>query len=265
MQIAEWFKETYVCGSKPGSRDTLFAISASLALHIGIFLLLTTATAMSTSLKLWEDPVLHVSLVSMPGVQESQRLLDTRKKEDTRHESRLSVMDPAAVVSLDKREQNKIQAERLTPAVVESRSVNFIAPATARMITSGLQETTTAALSDSGRQMHVASNASSSSPVSMAIPRYRDNDHPVYPWIARLRGYEGVVLLSAEIYADGYVGNLKLKKSSGFAVLDRSALDAVKTWKFEPGRRMGRPISMWVDVPVKFILRDNGPDDVARR
>ncbi|MCX5835945.1 MAG: energy transducer TonB, partial [Deltaproteobacteria bacterium] len=80
-----------------------------------------------------------------------------------------------------------------------------------------------------------------------------------------LRGYEGVVLLSAEIYADGHVGNLKLKKSCGFAVLDRSALDAVKTWKFEPGRRMGRPISMWVDVPVKFILRDNGPDDVARR
>lgn len=256
MQIAEWFKETSVRGEKSGSRDMLFAISASLAMHIGIVLILTTATAMSTSLKLWEDPVLHVSLVSMPGMQESQVLVDTRKKEDARHES--SVVEPAAVVSLDKREQNKIQAKQATPAVVESRSVNLIAPATAGMITSGLHETTTAALNDKGRQMHVASNASLSLPVSMAIPRYRDNEHPVYPWIARLRGYEGVVLLSAEIDADGKVGNLRLKKSSGFAVLDRSALDAVKTWKFEPGRRMGRPISMWVDVPVKFVLRDNG-------
>ncbi len=252
MQVAEWFKETSVRGAKPGSRDMLFAISASLAMHIGIVLILTTATAMSTSLKLWEDPVLHVSLVSMPGVQESQVLMDTRKKEDARHES--SAAEPAAVVSLDKREQNKIQAKQATPAVVESRSVNLIAPATAGMITSGLHETTTAALIDKGRQMQVASNALS---VSMAIPRYRENEHPVYPWIARLRGYEGVVLLSAEIYADGKVGNLRLKRSSGFAVLDRSAIEAVKTWKFEPGRRMGRPISMWVDVPVKFVLRDN--------
>lgn len=250
MQIPEWFKETYVRGEKPGSRDTLFAISASLAMHIGIVLILTTATAMSTSLKLLEDPVLHVSLVSMPGIKESQILPDVGKTKDTRHESSTGVNEPAAVVSLDKSQKNRIQVDSVNSVAVASRSVSFRAPETAGMSTS-------VALKDSGRQKHVASSVPSSAPVSMAIPRYRDNGHPVYPWIARLRGYEGVVLLSAEIYADGKVGNLKLKKSSGFAVLDRSALEAVKTWEFEPGRRMGNPISMWVDVPVKFILRDN--------
>jgi TonB family protein len=257
MQISKWFKETYVRRAKNGSRDTVFAISASLAMHIGIVLILTTATAMSTSLKLWEDPVLHVSLVSMPGIKESQILPDVGKTKDTRHENSASVIEPAAVVSLDNSQKNRIQVDSVSYSVVAPRSVSFIAPETAGMITSALNQSTEAPLSDTGRQMHVASNAPSSTPVSMAIPRYRDNGHPVYPWIARLRGYEGVVLLSAEIYADGKVGNLKLKKSSGFAVLDRSALEAVKAWEFEPGRRMGRPISMWVDVPVKFILRDH--------
>jgi protein TonB len=52
---------------------------------------------------------------------------------------------------------------------------------------------------------------------------------------------------------------LRIKRSSGYAMLDRSALEAVKTWKFEPGRKMGKPANMWVEVPVKFILRDNEP------
>jgi protein TonB len=60
-----------------------------------------------------------------------------------------------------------------------------------------------------------------------------------------------------EISADGGVGGLRIKRSSGYAMLDRSALEAVRTWKFEPGRKMGKPANMWVEVPVKFILRDN--------
>jgi protein TonB len=42
-------------------------------------------------------------------------------------------------------------------------------------------------------------------------------------------------------------------------VLDKSALEAVKTWKFEPGRKIGKPTIMWVDVPVKFVLKDTEP------
>jgi protein TonB len=69
------------------------------------------------------------------------------------------------------------------------------------------------------------------------------------------------VILSVEIFTDGSVGSLKIKKSSGYTVLDKSALEAVKTWKFEPGRKIGKPVIMWVDVPVKFVLKDT--TDVA--
>lgn len=92
--------------------------------------------------------------------------------------------------------------------------------------------------------------------VTSANPRYRDNPRPDYPRTARLKGYEGLVLVEAEVGADGVVGGVRLKASSGYAALDRSALAAVRDWKFEPGRRMGIPVTMRVDVPVRFMLRE---------
>ncbi len=91
---------------------------------------------------------------------------------------------------------------------------------------------------------------------AVVLPRYRETVRPEYPWIARVRGYEGMVLLSAEILGNGNVGKLAVKRSSGFALLDQSALDTVRNWKFEPGRESGGPASMWVEVPVRFTLKD---------
>ena len=88
------------------------------------------------------------------------------------------------------------------------------------------------------------------------IPAYRQNSPPRYPAAARQRGYEGLVLVSAEIRPDGRVGNLSLKKSSGYPILDDSAMDAVRKWLFRPGQRMGVTVSMWVDVPVRFALNE---------
>ncbi|MBP8980223.1 MAG: energy transducer TonB [Syntrophobacterales bacterium] len=89
---------------------------------------------------------------------------------------------------------------------------------------------------------------------SLAVPRYHENPHPAYPRLARLRGHEGVVLLTVEVLPDGKVGRLQIKSSSGYTLLDQSALDSIKKWSFEPGRKMGVPVAMWVDVPIRFRL-----------
>ncbi len=91
----------------------------------------------------------------------------------------------------------------------------------------------------------------------IAYPLYKENAPPVYPEIARIRGYEGIVLLSAEILPSGRVGEIKIRKSSGYAILDQSALQAVKPWKFEPAKRAGSPFTAWVELPIKFILNSN--------
>lgn len=90
----------------------------------------------------------------------------------------------------------------------------------------------------------------------LLIPAYRNNNPPRYPMAARLRGYEGLVLVATEVLADGTVGKVKLKKSSGYRDLDDSAVEAVRKWLFQPGQRMGIAITMWVDVPIRFALKE---------
>jgi len=87
-------------------------------------------------------------------------------------------------------------------------------------------------------------------------PRYLENARPDYPAMARLQGYEGVVWLSVQVSPEGRVGDLRIKKSSGFDILDRAAARAVKTWRFEPATSMGNPVPMWVDLPIRFVLTE---------
>jgi TonB family protein len=87
-----------------------------------------------------------------------------------------------------------------------------------------------------------------------AVPRYGDNARPAYPPLARLRGYQGVVILFVEVLADGRVGQMGIRRSAGHEILDRAALEAVRTWRFEPGRRAGQAVTMSVEVPVRFVL-----------
>jgi len=87
-----------------------------------------------------------------------------------------------------------------------------------------------------------------------AKPRYRENDPPEYPRIARRRGYSGTVVLKVSVSEDGYAEDVRVFSSSGYRVLDESAVAAVSEWLFEPGTINGSPVSMSVKVPVRFTL-----------
>jgi protein TonB len=91
--------------------------------------------------------------------------------------------------------------------------------------------------------------------VTEAIPLYRANPEPAYPRLAKKRGYQGTVLLSVLVNKEGTVDDLWLFESSGYKILDNAAIDAVKGWTFEPGRRGSEPVEMWVEVPVRFEIR----------
>ncbi len=88
-----------------------------------------------------------------------------------------------------------------------------------------------------------------------SIPRSRfENPRPDYPKEAREKGYQGEVLLRVEVLPNGSVGELELKKSSGYKLLDQSALKTVKQWRFIPATKAGTPIPFWVNIPIKFQL-----------
>ena len=88
----------------------------------------------------------------------------------------------------------------------------------------------------------------------VSSPRYAQNPKPLYPQEAREKGYQGKVLLRVEVLANGRVGQVALKKTSGCEALDRSALAAVKEWRFIPARKGEVAVPVWVVIPIKFQL-----------
>ncbi len=87
-----------------------------------------------------------------------------------------------------------------------------------------------------------------------ARPIYRINPPPSYPIIARKRGYQGNVVLEVLINKQGKVIDFRVFSSSGYSILDKTAIASVKNWLFEPGMRGPDKIEMWVRVPIRFKL-----------
>jgi protein TonB len=77
---------------------------------------------------------------------------------------------------------------------------------------------------------------------------------PRYPEAARREGAEGVVTLRFEVLTSGKVGTVQIQRSTGRRDLDRAAMEAVKTWLFEPARRGKEAVAVWVILPVRFEL-----------
>jgi TonB family protein len=76
---------------------------------------------------------------------------------------------------------------------------------------------------------------------------------PEYSEEARKAKYQGVVLLSIEVTASGTASNIKVVRSLGLG-LDEKAIDAVKQWKFKPGYKDGKPVTVAATIEVNFRL-----------
>jgi len=87
-------------------------------------------------------------------------------------------------------------------------------------------------------------------------PRYLSNPKPDYPSEALWQHQEGSVLLSVDVSSSGQATDVILKRSSGFPLLDQSAIRAVRRWTFQPAQTAGLPVSARVEVPVRFSLSD---------
>lgn len=93
------------------------------------------------------------------------------------------------------------------------------------------------------------------SSVIKAKPLYQYNPEPEYPGLAKRRGWEGVVLLRVKVTAEGGVASIDIHKSSGYTILDKSALRAVTSWRFIPASRDGNRTVSFVIIPVHYTLQ----------
>lgn len=88
-----------------------------------------------------------------------------------------------------------------------------------------------------------------------AMPDYSNNPPIVYPRRARQKGYEGTVVLEVLVDRNGKVDDLRVLASSGYGILDRSAVASVKAWTFTPAKKGSGTIDMWIKVPIRFNLK----------
>ncbi len=76
---------------------------------------------------------------------------------------------------------------------------------------------------------------------------------PVYPPIARAAHVQGTVVLNATISRVGSIENLRV--ASGPQMLQQSAMDAVKNWRYRPYLLDGATVEVETTVNVVFSLQ----------
>lgn len=101
------------------------------------------------------------------------------------------------------------------------------------------------AAAGSRRSDGIASAAPSARSAPHVDATWSGNTPPPYPGMARRLGDQGEVRLDVHVGADGRVTEVRLKQSSGSTLLDRTAIDTVKKWRFKPATVDGRPVAEW--------------------
>jgi protein TonB len=87
----------------------------------------------------------------------------------------------------------------------------------------------------------------------VSAPRAVFAPDPEYSEEARKAKYQGTVVLYVIVSPDGRPRDLRVVRSLGLG-LDEKALEAVRTWRFEPAMRDGRPVAVQINVEVSFRL-----------
>ena len=75
---------------------------------------------------------------------------------------------------------------------------------------------------------------------------------PLYPQMARMARVQGAVVLQAVISKSGAIENLRVV--SGHPMLQQSALDAVRQWRYRPYLLNGEPVEVETQITVNFNL-----------
>ena len=86
------------------------------------------------------------------------------------------------------------------------------------------------------------------------VPRVLRSVPPEYPYGAKRNHIEGKVVVQMLVTSKGQPVNLTIHSSTPAGVFDKTALNAAKRWKFQPGTYKGQAVDTWVLLPFNFEL-----------
>ena len=108
---------------------------------------------------------------------------------------------------------------------------------------------------DGGKPKSLLDPELSEKTIEMIRPQYKFKVEPKYPEVASRAGKEGEVILRATIDENGMPRDIVAITDIGFE-LEEAAIAALKETTFRPATKDGNPISLQVEIPYSFTLRD---------
>jgi TonB family protein len=139
-----------------------------------------------------------------------------------------------------------ISAARRILLAVASSAIAFATCASALALHTGVAALTqTGAQNSRPAKIHVKSDVMSGQRIS--------GDNPKYPEEARAKKIQGTVVLGVIIGRDGTVENIRVQNTPAES-LAKSAMEAVRTWRYRPYLLNGEPIEVETTVNVTYAL-----------
>lgn len=87
------------------------------------------------------------------------------------------------------------------------------------------------------------------------MPKILTQVPPRYPDEARERGVQGTVHVRAWVKKNGKPVRVAVVAGKGVTPeLDKAAVEAVSQWTFVPAKAKGKPVAVYIIIPVKFSL-----------
>lgn len=213
--------------------------------------LLVSLLGHAAALAMWSTP--PPAPTEMPRLQVQIRQTAAapaaNAPEPARHAS-ASAAPPAAVAA----RAPVAEARSPAPPARPARRTEPETPATAPPRATR-EDTSAPEATEQAESLFPAEPAATARPLILARLRAALRTHFTYPMLARRRGWEGRVLVGLRIESGGRIGGIHVARSSGYGVLDRSAVDALSRVQGLPGVETGGR-TLELQVPVIYRLQE---------
>lgn len=242
-------------------RDMLILLAILvLLLHVWLFTELMRPEEKVTEAK---PLVMEVSMVVIPAAKPAPApAAPVKPAEPPKPPKPLPTPPPEKKPLIKKNTKPKVVEKKPVPVVQKSPDFAQFEPFEPFKPTEPTKQDSSSSSSKTNSPSTASSTASTTSSNSSNFTEanyranYAHNPKPDYPTIAKSRGWQGKVLLRVKVSAQGLSDAVTVEKSSGHELLDESAIEAVKKWRFIPAKRGDTPVASSVIVPIVFTLRN---------
>ncbi|KGY14099.1 energy transducer TonB [Vibrio tubiashii] len=171
-----------------------------------------------------------------------------------------TLSEPKQTVKKAKQVEKKVTKKRpkVEKKITKAKPVVNNKPTTEKLkekLEQKVTETKQVKQQESQAQPKLVNQGATSQPVMVTKPSFLSRPSaPKYPRLARKRGVEGTAIYEIWLDENGDQIRQVLISSSGATMLDKSALEAIKKWRFSPHSINGQTMAHRVQIPVRFKL-----------